>query len=66
MCVVVNHAAGRGDSAAEVSMATIANVLEGSMDRVRALIEHVVPLVPETPIELAQHVSALRMGVETK
>jgi 5'-methylthioadenosine phosphorylase len=66
VCVVVNHAAGRGDSAAEVSMATIANVLEGSMDRVRTLIEHVVPLVPETPIELEQHASALRMGVETK
>ena len=66
VCVVVNHAAGRGDSTAAVSMAAIANVLESSMDRVRALIQHVVPLVPETPIELEQHAIALRMGTETK
>jgi 5'-methylthioadenosine phosphorylase len=66
VCVVVNHAAGRGDSTAAVSMAMIANVLESSMDKVRALIQHVVPLVPETPIEVEQHRSALRMGVETK
>jgi 5'-methylthioinosine phosphorylase len=66
VCVVVNHAAGRVDSAAAISMAGIADVLEASMDRVRALIEHVLRLVPETPIELEQHRSALRMGVETK
>jgi 5'-deoxy-5'-methylthioadenosine phosphorylase len=46
VCVVVNHAAGRGDSVASVSMESIANVLETGMDRVRALIEHVVPRVP--------------------
>jgi len=45
VCVVVNHAAGRGDSVASVSMETIANVLESAMDRVRALIEHIVPRV---------------------
>ena len=45
VCVVVNHAAGRGDSVTEVSMESIANVLEHAMDRVRALIEHVVPRV---------------------
>jgi 5'-methylthioinosine phosphorylase len=45
ICVVVNHAAGRGDSALEVSMEGIAQVLETAMDRVRALLEHVVPLI---------------------
>jgi 5'-methylthioadenosine phosphorylase len=49
VCVVVNHAAGRGDSAAHVSMEGIAKVLEEAMDRVRALIEQVVPLVPSEP-----------------
>jgi len=49
VCVVVNHAAGRGDSAAHVSMESIANVLESAMDRVRALIQHVVPLVSSEP-----------------
>ena len=33
VCVVVNHAAGRGDSAAHVSMEGIANVLESAMDK---------------------------------
>ena len=66
VCVVVNHAAGRGESHAGVSMAWIADVLESAMDSVRALIEHVVPLVPETPIEIEQHRGALRMGVERK
>ena len=51
VCVVVNHAAGRGDSVAEVSMESIANVLENAMDRVRALIQHVVPRVPYAPRE---------------
>jgi len=46
VCVVVNHAAGRGDSVVTVSMESIANVLETAMDRVRTLIEHVVPRVP--------------------
>jgi 5'-methylthioinosine phosphorylase len=62
VCVVVNHAAGRGDSAAEVSMESIANVLEGAMDRVRALIEHVVPRVPESTHESPAQVRALVMG----
>jgi 5'-methylthioadenosine phosphorylase len=47
IAVVVNHAAGRGDSAQEVSMEAIAAVLETAMDRVRALLEHVAPLVSE-------------------
>jgi 5'-methylthioadenosine phosphorylase len=66
VCVVVNHAAGRGESRAAVSMASIADVLESAMDRVRALIQQVVPLVPATPIEVEQRRSALRMGLETK
>lgn len=50
VCVVVNQAAGRGDSALRVSMESIANVLETAMDKVRALIEHVVPLVAALPL----------------
>ncbi|HSD00118.1 MAG TPA: S-methyl-5'-thioinosine phosphorylase [Casimicrobiaceae bacterium] len=49
VCVVVNHAAGRGDSVGHVSMEKIANVLESAMDQVRALIQHIVPLVPAEP-----------------
>src|SRR5438046_4413085 len=45
IAVVVNHAAGRGDSAQAISMEGIARVLENAMDKVRALLEHVVPLV---------------------
>ena len=45
IAVVVNHAAGRGDSAHAISMDGIARVLETAMDKVRALLEHVVPLV---------------------
>jgi len=40
--VVVNHAAGRGDSAQAVSMERIASVLEKAMDKVRVLIDHLV------------------------
>lgn len=42
VCVVVNHAAGRGDSATRISLEGIAHVLETAMDRVRTLIEHVI------------------------
>jgi 5'-methylthioadenosine phosphorylase len=45
IAVVVNHAAGRGESAQAISMDGIARVLEKAMDKVRALLEHVVPLV---------------------
>ena len=44
ICVVVNHAAGRGDSAEEISMERIAKVLETAMDRVHILLKHVAPL----------------------
>lgn len=43
IAVVVNHAAGRGDSAERISMETIGAVLETSMDKVRSLLEHVAP-----------------------
>ena len=45
IAVVVNHAAGRGESVHASSMDGIARVLETAMDKVRALLEHVVPLV---------------------
>jgi 5'-methylthioadenosine phosphorylase len=45
IAVVVNHAAGRGDSSLQVSMDDIAKVLESAMDKVRALLEHVTPLI---------------------
>jgi 5'-methylthioadenosine phosphorylase len=42
IAVVVNHAAGRGDSAQAISMERIAGVLENAMGKVRLLIDHVV------------------------
>jgi 5'-deoxy-5'-methylthioadenosine phosphorylase len=46
ICVVVNHAAGRGESARKISMEGITLVLESAMDKVRQLLDHVAPLVP--------------------
>ena len=46
IAVVVNHAAGRGDSALEVSMESIVAVLETAMDKVRSLIDQVVKEAP--------------------
>ncbi len=46
IAVVVNHAAGRGDSASGVSMERIARVLETAMDKVKILIAHVVRDLP--------------------
>jgi 5'-methylthioadenosine phosphorylase len=45
LCVVVNHAAGRGDSATRISMDGIVRVLEAAMDKVRALLDHLVPMI---------------------
>ena len=45
IAVVVNHAAGRGESAQAISMDGVARVLEIAMDKVRSVLEHVVPLV---------------------
>ncbi|HMA32284.1 MAG TPA: S-methyl-5'-thioinosine phosphorylase [Casimicrobiaceae bacterium] len=49
VCVVVNHAAGRGDSATQVSLEGIARVLETAMDKVRSLLEHVIVRLPIQP-----------------
>lgn len=43
ICVVVNHAAGRGESEREISMEGISQVLETAMERVRALLDHIAP-----------------------
>jgi 5'-methylthioinosine phosphorylase len=42
IAVVVNHAAGRGDSVQSISMQSIAGVLETAMDQVKTLIDHFV------------------------
>jgi 5'-methylthioadenosine phosphorylase len=43
IAVVVNHAAGRGDSEHGIEMNRIVAVLESAMEKVRRLIDHVVP-----------------------
>lgn len=43
ICVVVNHAAGRGDSARQISMDGISQVLESAMEKVRTLLDHIAP-----------------------
>jgi len=47
IAVVVNHAAGRGDSSEQISMDGINKVLHAAMDKVRTLLEHIVPLCTE-------------------
>ncbi|MEO8303513.1 MAG: S-methyl-5'-thioinosine phosphorylase [Betaproteobacteria bacterium] len=49
IAVIVNHAAGRGESSHHVSMEGIARVLETAMEKVRALLEHVTPLIGDPP-----------------
>jgi 5'-methylthioadenosine phosphorylase len=44
VCVVVNHAAGRGDSALQISMESIAKVLATAMDRVHALLSRLASI----------------------
>jgi 5'-methylthioadenosine phosphorylase len=46
ICVVVNHAAGRGDSAQSISMEALVRTLEAGMEKVRALLDHLVALLP--------------------
>jgi 5'-methylthioinosine phosphorylase len=46
LAVVVNHAAGRGDSALAISMESIVGVLETAMDKVRSLIDQVLKEAP--------------------
>lgn len=43
ICVVVNHAAGRGDSTQAISLGGIAQVLEAGMGHVRTLLDHIAP-----------------------
>ncbi|CAG0990787.1 5'-methylthioadenosine phosphorylase [Burkholderiales bacterium] len=45
ICVVVNHAAGRGDSAETISMDALSRTLESGIDKVRALLEHLAPIM---------------------
>jgi 5'-deoxy-5'-methylthioadenosine phosphorylase len=45
IAVVVNAAAGRGDSSVEISMDGIARVLETAMEKVRRLLDYVTPLI---------------------
>ena len=47
IAVVVNHAAGRGDSSERVSMEGINAVLHAAMDQVRTLLDHIAPLCAE-------------------
>jgi 5'-deoxy-5'-methylthioadenosine phosphorylase len=42
IAVIVNHAAGRGESAQAVSIERIAGILESAMDKAKTLIDHVV------------------------
>ena len=42
IAVIVNHAAGRGESAEVVSMERIAGILEDAMDKAKTLIDYVV------------------------
>lgn len=58
ICVVVNHAAGRGDSTEVISMEALVRTLDAGMDKVRTLLDHLVPIVapeaeaiPATPPE---------------
>ena len=42
ICVVVNHAAGRGDSAQGIALPNLVALLESGMERVRTLLDHLV------------------------
>ncbi len=43
ICVVVNHAAGRGDSTEAISMECLVQTLDAGMAKVRVLLDHLVP-----------------------
>jgi len=49
ICVAVNHAAGRADSAQQISMQGISGVLETAMSEVRRLLDHVAPCIGASP-----------------
>jgi 5'-methylthioadenosine phosphorylase len=47
ICVVVNDAAGRGDSAQAISMDQLVATLDAGMSKVRALLDVLVPSVAD-------------------
>jgi 5'-methylthioadenosine phosphorylase len=53
ICVVVNHAAGRGDSEHAVSMQALVKTLDEGIAKVRSLLEHLAPIAvpPPSPAE---------------
>ena len=44
ICVVVNHAAGLGDSGDTISMQALLATLESGMEKVRTLLDHLAPI----------------------
>ena len=62
ICVVVNYAAGRGESAHAISMEGIVRVLDAGMDKVRTLLDHVA--VAEAAAAPAARLRASSTGVE--
>jgi len=56
ICVVVNHAAGRGDSAHAISMQALVKTLDEGIAKVRTLLEHLAPIAvpPVVPAEGAR------------
>ena len=53
ICVVVNHAAGRGDSEHAISMQALVQTLDEGIAKVRTLLEHLAPIAvsPPSPAE---------------
>ena len=49
ICVVVNHAAGRGDSTQAISMESLARTLDEGIAKVRRLVDHLAPLADPVP-----------------
>jgi 5'-methylthioadenosine phosphorylase len=44
ICVIVNHAAGRGDSREAISMEALIATLDAGVDRVRRILDHLAPI----------------------
>jgi len=44
ICVIVNHAAGRGDSREAISMEALVSTLDAGVDRVRKILDHLAPI----------------------
>jgi 5'-methylthioadenosine phosphorylase len=58
ICLVVNHAAGRGDSAQAIAMDQLVRTLDAGMAKVRTLLDHLIPIaavdadaIPPSPPE---------------